>query len=388
MVSERRLCIHYSLLQFLYWTLFAAYYAFGAAYLYSLGLSSSLTGLTFACAGILSAVIQPLVAGVADRSARFTTKSLAVLLTAPACACLFGAWLCPKDAAVAVVLYAAGWTLLIALQFLINAFGMEYAAAGSALNFGVCRAFGSLGYAVFSYLLGLATARWGTGVTLPFGAVCCLLLLTALALWPPAPRALPVSAAMTATQKGGLFARYPRFAVFVAGSLLSMVAYCMCTSFLVRIVENLGGGSTQLGTAIFITALCEIPTIFLSTRLRKRFGSGRLMRFTAVMLALKLILVALSGSMGFLYAAMAMQLFSYSLFVPVSVFYADGRMGPGDKARGQAVMTLVQTLGNAGGALLGGVLLDAFGVSGMLLFLCVCSVVGAAGMLLGVENVA
>ena len=95
----------------------------------------------------------------------------------------------------------------------------------------------------------------------------------------------------------------------------------------------------------------------------------------------------LASSIGFLYAAVVSQLISYSLFIPVSVYYADARMQCGDKARGQAMMALVPTLSNAVGALLGGFLLRASGVHGMLLFCLICSCVGSVIMIAGVEKV-
>lgn len=386
-LSGRRVNIHYSIMQFFYWGLFTAYYAFGASYLYSLGLTSGVTGLVLAATGLLSALLQPCIATVADRSPTLHTKALALLVAAPAFLLLLLCLLLSGKASVGVMvaLYGGAWLLLLALQFLISSFGMEYAAAGIPLNFGTARAVGSLGYALLSYLMGILSARLGLTVLLPFSAAMALLLLLSLCLWKPLPKA--VRQESDAPVRGGFFRRYPRFLLFLAGSILAMTAYCMCCNFLVRIVENLGGGSEELGTAVMIAALCEIPTIFLSLHLRKRFGSGRLMRVAAVMLAVKAALLYAATSIPFLYCAMLSQLLSYALFIPISVYYVDGLMGQGDKVRGQALMTFVPTVGTSVGSLIGGALLDRFGVSGMLLFCVVCSVVGAGVMLLGTEKV-
>lgn len=378
--------IHYSLIQILYWSLLAAYYAFGATYLFALGLDSAQTGLVIAVAGLLSALIQPALASLADRYAHITTKKLAVGLAFPACVLLVLVWLPLAMPLLDVILYGAAWMLIMALQFLISSFGMEYASAGIPLNFGVGRALGSLGYACFSYLLGIWALRYGANVTLPYAAALSLLLFISILLWRDIP-AQTASLGEVPGLSGGFFKRYPRFAVFVIGSFIAFVPYCMSCSFLVRIVENLGGDSSQLGTAILITALCEIPTALISLRLRKRFGSGKLMAFASAMLSLKALLLFLASSIGFLYAAVVSQLISYSLFIPVSVYYADARMQCGDKARGQAMMALVPTLSNAVGALLGGFLLRASDVHGMLLFCLICSCVGSVIMIAGVEKV-
>lgn len=343
-----------------------------------------------AAVGLVSGVMQPLLAARADRTGSGATKKLALAVTAPACLLLCVIWLMPAYVILRVILYGVAWMLLMTLQFLISAFGMEHAAAGLKVDFGPCRAAGSLGYALLSYGLGLLAGKLGTEITLPYAAIMSGLLLISLIFWKSAPSAVRCGEdgeISKAPAEKGFFSRYPRFAVFVAGALIAMVAYCMCCNFLVRIVENLGGGSGELGTAVMIAALCEIPTIFLSGKLRKRFGSGRLMKFTAGMLFVKALLIYLSDSMGFLYGAMVAQLVSYSLFVPVSVYYADARMAPGDRVRGQAMMTLVTTLGTSIGSLLGGTLLEAGGVHGMLVFCVFCSLGGAVVMIAGTERV-
>ncbi len=378
---------HYALIQFCYWSLLSAYYAFGATYLYSLGLSSSMTGLILAATGLLSSLLQPMLARLADRSGAVTTKGLSVCLAIPACLLLFFVYLPLGSWLLDVILYALAWMLLVTLGFLISAFGMEYVAAGIPLNFGMGRAGGSFGYALFAYILGIQAARLSAAVTLPFAAFFSALLCASLLFWKDLPVEKAAQESAREAKKAAFFARYPRFALFSAGCLLLMIPYCMCNSFFVRIVNNLGGGSAQLGTATLIMALTEVPTLFLSLRLRDRFGSGKLMMFTAVTLSLKSLFLLLVPSIGWLYAAMLSQLISYSLFIPVSVYYADARMGMGDKAQGQAVVALIPTLGNAAGSLLGGVILDAFGVPGMLLSCFICSCIGTAVTIAGTEKV-
>ena len=164
------------------------------------------------------------------------------------------------------------------------------------------------------------------------------------------------------------------------------MAYSTVCNYNVRIVAALGGGSAELGTAIMITALCEIPTLMISGWLNKKFGSNILMCVAVVMLSIRMLLMLLANSIPFLYAAMATQIVSYSLFISASVFYVDALMQSRDKLKGQAMMVLVQIASSAAGSLLGGYLLDAINVKGMLLFCTILSFIGTIIALIGTKR--
>lgn len=390
-VRPRFAGVHYALMQGLYWALMAVYLAFGAAYLYSLGLSSLQTGLTMMATCLATSLLQPLLAAWADRAnRRGMVKRLALGLILPAAALLAAVWMFPMAKLLRVGLYALAWMLLWTLQFLVNSLAMEYQNAGWRLNFGTGRAFGSFGYAGAAYLFGLFTADHSTTALLPVAVGLALALLTCVALWRvperPAASAAVMEKPAGAGREPGFFARYPRFLLLTLGATLCLTPYCAVCNYHVRLVENVGGGSVELGTLVMIAALCEAPVMLLLTRLTKRFGSARLILLSAGMFTAKMAALCLADSVQLLYAAQLFQLLSYPVFVGVSVLYADERMAPGDRVRGQSLMTLTQSAGSAAGALLGGFLLDRAGVSGMLTTCLILSAVGSVVMVLGVEN--
>lgn len=78
-----------------------------------------------------------------------------------------------------------------------------------------------------------------------------------------------------------------------------------------------------------------------------------------------------------LYVSQGFQMISYAFFIPASVFYVNQVMSDNDKVKGQAIMTGTTTLGGVVGSLLGGLILDASGVSTLLWTGLVFAVVGA-----------
>ena len=75
--------------------------------------------------------------------------------------------------------------------------------------------------------------------------------------------------------------------------------------------------------------------------------------------------------------AAVMQMGSFAIYIPASVYYVNEVMEERDKFKGQALMTGTNTLGGVIGSLLGGFLIDQAGVSVMNLAGLVMAVSGA-----------
>ena len=74
--------INYTLIQGSYWACYCAIVTFSSVYLLAQGFSNSQIGLVISVSGILSAILQPVISGMADRlkklSAQWANTSIAV----------------------------------------------------------------------------------------------------------------------------------------------------------------------------------------------------------------------------------------------------------------------------------------------------------------------
>ena len=84
-----------------------------------------------------------------------------------------------------------------------------------------------------------------------------------------------------------------------------------------------------------------------------------------------------AGNIALMTVAAVMQMGSFALYIPASVYYVNEVMEERDKFKGQALMTGTNTLGGVIGSLLGGFLIDQAGVSVMNLAGLVMAVSGA-----------
>ena len=88
----RKLNLCYAGIQSLYWAGFAAIWAFLSVLLLYRGFSNSQIGTVSALALLMPLAVQPVLAPLADRDRRFTSRRLAMALTGLLLLCAVGLW--------------------------------------------------------------------------------------------------------------------------------------------------------------------------------------------------------------------------------------------------------------------------------------------------------
>ncbi len=385
MKSGRSLRACYAALNGLYWMLCCLIYSFSSSFLLGRGYSNSGLGLIVAAGYVLGLALQPLAAALADRRARAPLWVIGGSAAAVGLAVLALLFLPGRGAAVTAV-YVLFLALVIMLQPLVNAFAYYIEGLGTAVPFGVCRAVGSLAYGLLAAVLGWVVQRAGVGAV-PASGLITAALTVALMVW-FAGAGTPSEAARTESAQSdgrGVLRRRPFRALLAAGTLL-FFSHSFLSGYMLQIVQNVGGGSGDMGMLTGWVAVLELPTMFLFERLLRRFSCGGLLRFAAVFFAVKNLSALAAGSVGGLYAAMGFQLISYALFIPASVRFAGQLSDPGGANRAQAYVTTATTFGSVCASGFGGLLIDALGVRAALAVTAGSACLGALVMVLGLRE--
>lgn len=235
----------YALIQSFFWVCYAAVMGFVSMYLLQAGFDNSQVGLMIAAAGLLSALLQPVVAAYADRPGSMSLGALIRLSGLATLACALGLIFIRGNKALTGLLYGLSMVLLQLTTPLVNALGIATVNSGEKMNFGVARGFGSLGYAAAAYLIGLLAQRFGA-VTVPIcmAAGFAFMVLSVTGYGPVKRENAP---AAERGKKGGFLRRYPRYAAVLAGLVLIFVSHVVLNSFIYQIVEFKGGGSQEMG---------------------------------------------------------------------------------------------------------------------------------------------
>lgn len=393
-LSEKKLNIYYSFLQIAYWVTSAVVFCFTTVFLQFRGYSNYEIGIVFAVGNIIGFVSQPLIAGYIDRSDRRTllrciriTAVLAVLL-------MLTVYFLPSGSISLIGVYAllvAGNTLLnplcISLSFYIESWGC-------GINFSRARALGSLSYAVCNVILGMLVQRVSENAVPTAFILFSSLLGLATLLFVPVDRAHRIAAPerrmQSASEKpSGLleFAREnKRFMLFLLGTATLYFTHGMIGNFMIEFIRSIGGGSEDMGNVLAFMTVVEVPVMLLFGRLTQRFRCSSLLRFAVIMFTVKELMIYLASSLPALYAAEALQAFSFALFVPASVRYVDEVIAKHNAVKGQAFVTSMMTLGSIFASYIGGLLLDTSTPGFTLLVGVIVSAVGTLIMLGAIQT--
>ena len=379
--DNKKLTVTYALIQACYWMNFAAITGFTSVYLLHAGFSNTQIGVLIAIAGAVCSVLQPVLASYADRPASPSLKK--ILIAASSVMILFAVLLLlvQKSLLLTGFFYTAAVTVLQLIMPLINSLGMESLNQGKQLNYGIARGVGSAAYGIAAYILGVIVAMLGeitipVSILLGFGA-----LLLALSVFPFRKMKKTAQSQQSKNRDGLIyfFRKYKRFCITLCGCVFIYVGHVLINNFAFQIVESKGGGSSQMGLAIALAAIVELPTMFLFGYMLKKVRVDIWFRISSIFLMLKSLGTLLAPNISVFYAIQIFQMFGWALITVSSVYYVNSIMEEQDAIKGQAYMTMTYTLGSVLASLIGGVLIDAAGVNVMLVF---AVIMGLAGLVI------
>lgn len=382
----------YSCIQFFFWMDFVILANFASVFLLNTGFTNTQIGIVIAMAGVVSAILQPTVASYAYKNTSPSLKKICIFIALIALALsaflLFytGSLLCTG------IFYGSCFVLMQLLTPMINSLGMETLNQGKKLNFGIARGMGSLSAAVIASTLGILVDRFGAKAIPVSLSIGLLFFLFFLWIFPfrkiPKEHQQNLEAAEKAPGSGALyfFRKYKKFTIVLLGSILVYVSHVLINSFAYQVIEAKGGTSTDMGIAMAIAAVMELPTMFLFGYMQKKIRCDIWFRICGIFFALKTLFSLLAPNMTVFYIIQVFQIFAWALISVSSVYYVNSIMEPQDVIKGQAYFTMTYTIGTVLGALLGGWLIDLAGVSAMLIFGTVAASIGALLMLFATEN--
>ncbi len=391
-----------------YWMYYGVVASFNAAFLLARGYTNSEIGIILAVASVLSVLIQPLLADLADRSRRLDVIGVSQISTLVLMAAGAGLFLFREKSLPLWLLYVAVSAGLLALQPLLNSLCFKLEESGHHVNFGICRSCGSLGYALFAILLGVMVEKSGAGILpvageVTLGALLVLLVLVkksfseALLRKKYGDRAAaggeeskPVGAPATdgklreadpAVREDINLAEFVRRnRLFVALNLAIIVLFFqnyIANNYMLQLVEGVGGDAADMGRIFSVMAFMEIPGLFFFEKIAKRFSLESLLIFSAFAFVAKFAVIYIAESVFMLYVAHIFQAVSFPIFLSGMVAYTDGCMSKGEAVKGQSLYTACITVSSVFAGVLGGIMLDMAGPKFMAGVSTISAVAGA-----------
>ena len=387
--------IKYSAIQFIFFGSVCAVMGYASVYLLDQGVSNSLIGTILAAISVIVVFTQPAIAAYADKNKHIELRKIisAVMVLA---VILSVATFFVKDVVVLLLcVYVGISTCIQTVMPLMNSLAFVFEKQGIEINYGIARGIGSAAYALVSFALGYLVEDFGTSV-IPlvyiFFNVLLVLAVNSFVLPKSERKDVAEVEEEKATEEKQLsfidfFKKYKKFMIFVLGVVVVYFTHTIINNFFIQILTPIGGTESDMGTAVFLAAIVELPAMGLFNSIRKKVKVSTLLKFSAIMFAVKHALTFLATDMTLIYVAQFCQIAAYAILIPASVYYVNSIVAKQDQIKGQSMVTMAMTASGIVANLAGGFLLDGIGVHNVLLMGSVISVIGAVIVMLSVERV-
>ena len=371
MEQSKSINVRYSMLQGIYFVGFCTVMGYAAVYLGSIGMSSSLIVIVLAIANILTSIAQPVLGGVVDKSNISMKKVLMIMFGLCSILSVLLMFV-SKVTFLAAALFIAVSTILYTTMPLVktHAYAVAYALASLVL--------GNVVKAVSPTLMPLAYIVIFLGI---------LPLVRSFKMPETEIDEVIEEKVVEKESTGAFIKKHLKFMIFLAGFVLVYFDHTIINNFFINVIKNVGGNTGDMGNAVFLAAMLELPTMALFEKYKNKINIKNTIIISAIFFTLKHTLTYFATNMFMIYLAQATQMLAYALFIPASVYYVDKLFDAKDAVKGQALVTTSMTVSGVLASFLGGILLDSMGVYETLFLGLVLSVVGTIVMIVTVENV-
>ena len=379
-VRVRSATPQYTLLQGLYWMVYCVLVSFSSVYLLDRGFSNTQIGILIGVSSVLSALMQPVMASVAERSKRLALRQWSAVLSLVMLLAAALLLLIPGKGVQAVCYML----LLVVLQILTPftySLGMECVNRNIPLNYGVARSAGSIAYAAASSLCGMLAKQMGARVLPLIVMVIMAALIPSYLTFRFRGEENREQTEAEETQEDGtpFLKKYVRLLPLLGGIVLLFISHNILMAFPYQIVRRLGGDSPEMGIMLTVVSLVELPVMICFSLFLRRASSRFWVMLSGVSFFLHAGVMWVAPSFPVLYVAQIFEASGYALYTVAVVYFVNDLVEPGDRIKGQAWFAMTNTIGILLGTSIGGVLLDRAGAAALLGF---ATLTAFAGMLL------
>lgn len=396
MDSKKSLNIKYIASQIFYFGTFAAMMGYASVYLLHKGFSNSTIGIILSLCSILAVFMQPALASFADNHKNIEIRKIINTIVGIAIVLSVALFVIPTNQTLIFILVVAIFSLETTIMPLVNTLAFIFEKYGIQINFGIARGLGSVAYALTSMALGYIV-EWFSPDLLPICYIVFNVLLFIVVHLFVLPKNAQIvddeldnETTVEVQENDSLLqfaGKYKKFIIFLFGFVLVYFAHTIINNFFIQIITNVGGNSSDMGNAVFLAAMLELPTMAYFTKLSQKVNCGTLIKASIVLFLAKHAITYLATNMVMIYIAQVLQMGAYALFIPASVYYVNCKVDNKDIVKGQSFVTTSMTMSGVFANIIGGILLDAVGVSEVLLIGVILSFIGAVIVFFTVEKV-
>ena len=315
--------------------------------------------------GIVAAITQPTLGYIADKNKNIDFKTILTCIGFLVII-LFIALYCFYQRKIAIgLLFGTVYLSTNNMSPFINSSCFYYTDRGYNVDYGIARGCGSFSFAVVSFILGNIMHKYGARLVSVNGIVSSILLLIVITIVPRLKDDSLIVKKETKieskdTSHTNIIMKYPSFFLMVLAVIFAMCFQNSDCGYMINIIKELGGDSSQLGLANAIAAMVEIPIMFLISKLLKKINVKKMILIACGFYIIRAFVFHIN-SMTAIYVAQVLQMLTFAILIPSAVYLSDDMMQEEDKNKGQTFIGMAATTGLILGTFVGGQLLSIGG---------------------------
>lgn len=373
----------YNWLSFFYFLTTVCLGGFIAIFLQYKGVSNTQIGLVTGAACIIAIFLTPMISMKVAKSRFLDAKKALfyayIIITGIYALLAFFSFHPVIIAFVYMFIYA----FYLATGQLLQVMASDYIQAGDDVNFGLARGLGSVAWALGALIFGFLVNIFNPNLLVIGMTLFTLIMFRILSK-------MPYKKGITTNNKKSnsilsVIKKYPIFVIVLTGFSLALAAATSIGTYLINIVDNLGGNASFYGIAVFFMAVSEMPIMAITPRLLKRFKSIYLIFFAGLCYVIRNFLICLAPNIFILCIGMIFQGLSFGMLTAVITYYVIFNFDADDQVEGQTMIIMMTSgFGSMIGNLFGGYLQDSFGLNAMFMFIYILTIIGVVLIIIGV----
>ncbi len=371
-----------------YWMSMCVFSGFMAVYLTHYGFADTQIGLTASAVSLITILFQLFVSSYSDANMHVPIKRIIAIVYFIMLGLVSVLALIPMPVILMMGVYSLTGGFANSLPGLFNAQVIQFINAGIPVNFGWPRGISSIAYALTAFLVGQLMESYSPTILMPICMVFIVLAVLMILLMPrpeaeTGDEAVPgLAQAPQRTSLRQLLSASPVLQVFLLSAIFMSAGQSNVFLFLTRVIEANGGNKADLGLAMFIQAGIEMPAMFLTPWLLRRFRARAILVVSVSAYLLKFTIIYFSTSLAGIYTAMAVSVLCFGLYGMTSVFFVNDIVRYNEKVRAQTLVTASGALAAIANNLTAGWIVETYGIARLNLVCMLLQVVAASLMFL------
>lgn len=366
---KKKANINYALVYTFFEGMISFIFGYGIYILLQKGFSNSLAGIIASLSSTISIFTSMLCSNFVDNNKKLNAIQVSMIICIILVFIFFFNILTTKPDFFSIIAFILLHCIFECIEPAINSYNFLFNVSGIKVNFGLVRAIASLSYAIICVIYGLLADAYSYRVLLIVALIFDLLTIIMMYRLNNNYKQIKhdkVESKIETISFKEFFKNNESYVLIILCLCGLFSGVTMIDSFLTIILSDVSGTAKDVGYNLFIKAVFEIPGIFFFSKIEKKFGIKKVLKFATFWYPIKMLLTYLAKTTTLIYISQLFHGVPFSIILSGMVSLVNQTMNKKESTRGLALFSSSLTVGSIIASLLAGIISDLFSVKTMI----------------------